>query len=112
MAKYTATLTAQNTRTFICGAHQNRNLKNWLGTFVVWGTFGGGTVTWEMSPDGGTTFISLMDASGSPTTSSAADNFTTELGNGSTNSDDILLYASVATATNPSINIAVYDNIN
>ena len=30
-----------------------------LRTVVAWGTFGGGTLTLQMSPDGGTTWLSL-----------------------------------------------------
>lgn len=33
------------------------------GSIAVWGTFGGGTVTLQMSPDGGTTWLNVDHSS-------------------------------------------------
>lgn len=110
MAKYTTTLTAQNTYAYLCTIKKKRDLVNWEGYMLAYGTFGGGTVTWYLSPDGGTTKIAWKDISGNSYTSTADDNFATMWGRGSTNNDMPQVYVGIGAATSPSITIACYDN--
>lgn len=112
MAKYTATLTTASASTFVCNVNKKRDFEQWIATFVCWGAFGSGTVNWQMSPDGGTTKIALFDASGTAITSTAADNFTVNLGGGTTNTDALQIYATLTGSTGATVNLAVYDNNN
>ncbi len=108
--KYTATINTQNTTVYLCTIKKKRDLGSWLGAMLIYGTFGGGTVTWYISPDGGITLIPWKDISGSTYVSKVNENFTTNWGNGSTNSDMPQIYIGIGTATNPNITIDCYDN--
>jgi len=112
MAKYTATLTTAAADTFICNVNKKRDFYTWQATFFAWGTFGSGTVNWLISPDGGTTKIAMKDASGTAYTSTTNDDFTANLGGGSTNSDCIKVYATLTGSTGATVNLAVFDNNN
>jgi len=68
-------------------------------TVAAWGTFGGGTLTMEMSPDGGTTWIAL-DPSGSTVNTFTANG----VGNFQINID-CLVRATLSGATTPSVNV-------
>ncbi len=103
-------MTADATNTAICTAVKPRNADKWIGTFNIFGTFGSGTVALNMSTDGGTTKVAIKKADGTSYTTTAADNFQVELGCGSGNSDDIILYATLSGSTNPSITITAHDN--
>lgn len=109
MTKYTATVTS-NTDVYICDVNKKRDFYEWFGTFLAYGTWGSGTITYKISPDGGTTKIALKDASGTSITSTADDNFTINLAGGSTNTDAPKLYVTMAGATNPSVTVVLYDN--
>jgi hypothetical protein len=83
----------------------------WEAGIIAYGTFGGGTVTFYISPDNGTTKIPWKDSSGNTFTSTADDNFTVNWGRGSTNSDMPQVYVGIGAATTPSVNILCYDNM-
>lgn len=108
--KYTTQITAQNTYKYLCTIRKKRDLVNWMGAMLAYGTWGGGTVTWYISPDGGTTKIPWKDISGNSYSATADDNFTTNWGRGSTNNDMPQIYVGIGAATNPSITIECYDN--
>jgi hypothetical protein len=103
-------MTADATNTLICRVTKPRHADIWKATVNIFGTFGSGTVALNMSTDGGTTKVAIKNASGSAYTTTAADNFNMELGNGGRYNDDILIYATLSGATNPSITITVHDN--
>lgn len=53
----------------------NGTAKAWSGgrgSFIAYGTFGGGTVKLQASPDGGTTWVDLLDENGSALSTNAA----------------------------------------
>jgi hypothetical protein len=112
MAKYTATLTTASASAFVCNVNKKREFEQWVATFVPYGAFGGGTVNFLVSPDGGTTKIPLYDASGVAITSTANDNFTVNLGGGTTNSDALQIYVTITGSTGATVTVAVYDNNN
>lgn len=110
MAVYTASLTAENTFAKLCTVNKKRDFIFWFATILYWGTFGGGTITFYLSPDQGTTKIPLQDLTGQSQTATAQGNFSTSLGGGSTNTNSLELWVGVGAATNPSINLMVQDN--
>lgn len=111
MAKYTAALTAQNTNTLVCKVRKPRTLDFYFVTLLASGTFGSGTVTFNASLDGGVTLIPLKDALGNAATLTAAGNVNLTLGTPNDKDDVLAIYASIATATNPSIAISAFDNL-
>lgn len=107
--KHTAQIDT-NESVFICDVRRIVEKPMFKATIAVSGSFGGGTVTLQMSPDGGTTKINLRDVTGTIASITANDAYNIELGYGSTNGDNIKLYASMAGATAPDVDIAVFDN--
>lgn len=111
MAKYTATISAQNTSVYVCDVHKPRSSNQWVGTAIATGTFGTGTVTWQGSVDGGSTKFDLRDISTGTAAALTANGMNNlRLGGPDTQFDTLKIYATIATATNPSIAITVYDN--
>lgn len=111
MAKYSAALTAQNTSVYVCDIVRRRDANDWFGSVLLSGGFGGGTVTLSVSPDGGTTKIALnQDGTATAATATAAIVLNIKAGNSSKLADTLKLYASIATATTPTVAIVVYDN--
>lgn len=109
MSKYTNTLAADGTAQ-IAFVKKPRSLTDWLGTFFVTGTFGGGTLAWQWSPDGGTTKLALKDLTGTAITSTAADSFNGTMGTASKNGEEPILYATLTGSTNPSLTFGVFTN--
>jgi len=110
MSKYSVTITADGD-TFICDVNKKRDLVQWFAFVNVYGSsFGGGTVTLKISTNGGTTKVAMMDASGSPITSTAADNYTINVAGGCKNDDAPKIYASMSGSTNPSVTLDLLDN--
>jgi hypothetical protein len=113
MAKYTLTFTADATLQKVMTVKIPGTATEWFANSYVYGTFGGGTVTLFASPDGGTTKIALKDAiSGNAISvaTTAAMN-TIRLGSGSKNDDNIIIYATLASSTNPALTLAIFDNL-
>lgn len=110
MAKRTTQTLLANGTLALGAVRKKRDLDSWTGLFVAYGTWGSGTLTWQFSPDGGTTKLTIKDLSGNDITSTADDNFLTNFATGSSNDDPIFLYATLAGATNPNIKVIVYDN--
>lgn len=111
MAKYTAAISAQNTSVYVCDIQKPRNADEWVGTAIATGTFGTGTVTWQGSIDGGSTKFDLRDYSTGTVaalTAGGMNNF--RLGAPDKLADTLKIYATIATATNPSIALTIYDN--
>lgn len=109
MAKRSTNITSATT-TEIAVANKPRNADFYFASIATSGTFGGTTVTLQMSPDGGTTKIGLKDQSGSAYSITAADVIDIQLGCGGTNTDQIRLYAVTTGGTGININVDVFDN--
>lgn len=105
MAKYTTSITADGTNE-ICTVHKPRDLDAWVATLHAFGTFGGGTLSYQISTDGGTTKTTMKDLTGVAYSTTTADAINVELGVG----DNIKIYAVLSGATNPAITVHVADN--
>ncbi len=106
--------TADAANTEFASCAKPRTSDKYLATVSIYGTFGSGTVTLFMSPDNGTTKIALIDdLTGVAFSLTAARCFDIEMGtgDGSAGTSEIKLYATLAGATNPSLNITVHDNL-
>lgn len=79
-------------------------------TIFVTGTFGGGTVVIQASPDNGTTKVTLKDTTGTVVSVTANDVYNVRLGNANKNGDSIKLYATMSGSTSPTVSVAVFDN--
>lgn len=112
MARNSMTFAADASLTKIMTVKIPGTATEWFANAYIYGTFGSGTVTLFASPDGGTTKVALKDAiSGTAITTAAAAMFTLRLGSGSTNTDNIILYATLAGSTNPALTVAIMDNL-
>ena len=110
MAKYTTVLSGNTTGTLIVKALKPRDLNYWCATLNAYGNFGGGTLSYAISTDGGNTLVILKDYGGATYTATANDVVPIgPIGTGSTNSDAPLIYAVLSGATAPSLTIDVMD---
>lgn len=110
MAKYTASLTAQNTNVYICDIHANRGYERWFASAMAGGAFGTGTVTFNLSPDQGVTLYP-MNQDGTNSAASLTATGALNLASGMQDTNLCLrLYASIGAATNPNVSITVCDN--
>lgn len=110
MARYTSTLSAQNTSVLLCSVERRHDAGEFFATISASGTFGGGTVVLGLSFDDGVTIIPLnQDGTATAASLTALSAVNIRLGNSKTNTPP-KLYASIATATTPSIAINVIDN--
>lgn len=111
MAIYTSTLSAQNTNVYICDIVKPRAFSTWYANACASGTFGTGTVTFNISFDNGVTLLPLTQSGTNSTASiTAAGCVNIECGGLSNLTPNAKLYASIGTATNPSLTIRVQDN--
>jgi hypothetical protein len=108
---YTATLSAQNTSVFICDIQIKRDgASEWFANAMASGTFGGGTVSFQISPDGGATkFTPHSDGTNVAATLTSAGLLNLRCGQTNTNTC-LKLYATIGSATTPSVSITVADN--
>lgn len=90
--------------------NQPRHADGWLATCFIYGTFGAGTVSVLLSPDGGTTTIPATNPDGSPITATANKVFNLTLGSGGRLTNCIKLYFSIAGSTAATVNCDVFDN--
>lgn len=107
--KHTANIT-DNESVYLCDARRIVEKPMFKATIAVSGDFDGGTVTLQMSPDGGATKINIRDVTGTIASITANDAYNIELGLGSTNGDNIKLYATMDGSTSPDVSVAVFDN--
>lgn len=109
--KYTAALSAQNTNVYVMDVHKPRGGEDCC-TFTIMasGTFGGGTVTVNVSPDSGTTLAPLAPINGSSPSITSVGAYTFKIGNGGRNTDQPKIYVAVGAATTPSLVITCWDN--
>lgn len=109
MAKQVVTITATG-ETQIGTIMRRPDALSWFGTFFAYGTFGGTTVNWQWSPDGGTTFLPLKDLGGVAVTSTSNDSFNAQFGTGKNNSDHITLWVNLVAGAGISLKVGFYDN--
>lgn len=110
MAKYTATLSAQNTNVYVCDIIKPRAFEAWIANAMANGTFGTGTVTFNISFDSGTTLFPMMqEGTATVAALTAIGCLNLRSGDASVNTT-AKLYASIGTATNPSLTITIIDN--
>lgn len=109
MSRHTSTITADGD-TLIASVVKPRGANNWMATIYAYGTWGGGTITWKVSTDGGTTKIPMKTISGTSMTSNANDEFGTNRGNPGKNTETTNLYATMAGSSTPSVTVDVDDN--
>lgn len=112
MAKYTGTLLADGT-VYLCDVHRPRSTTSYNCNFFAYGSaFGGGTVAFQVSYNGGTTKMTLKDEAG--TNISATANYQSPnilLGETANNTDTpVKLYAVLSGSTNPNLTVGVVDN--
>lgn len=108
MSKYSATVTT-NTANYLCDVDRRRDSPSFFASIVCYGTFGGGTITIQMSPDGGTTKMDVPNQAGASTTFTANSVQNIELGNGD-GLTAMKLYATMAGSTSASVVVEVWDN--
>lgn len=106
MAKISSTTFTTNTTTLLCQIVRPRGLMDWKLMVSVFGTWGGGTMTFQISPDGGTTKITLDD--GSSTVSLTANRvIDIHPGSRAQNDPPLLLYGTLSGSTGASLTATV-----
>ena len=112
MAKNVILLTAQNTPMLVQQVKKiNRELNNFIATILAYGTFGGSTLNFYLSPDGGTTLIPITPApGGTAATLTANGMLQLNIGHPSTNSDLFGIYAQLTGGSGATVTVASYDN--
>lgn len=110
MAKKTASLVADSAGTFVTTIHRRPDALYYMATITAYGTWGGGSLAWNLSPDGGTTLIPIKDLTGTAMVSTANDMFNVEFGAPHRNTETLKVYAVLTGSSSPSITIDLYDN--
>ncbi len=110
MANFRTTISADTAGTAICTVTKPRTLSMWMATINAYGTFGGGTLSYSLSTNGGTTKTQQKDLTGVAYTTTTADTINMELGVANHNGAEPILYAVLTGSTSPSITIDVEDN--
>lgn len=112
MAIYTAVLTAQSTSVYLCDIVKNRAFPEWFANGTVTGNFGTtGAVAFQISYDGGTTKSTLQqDGTATAASLTAVGTINLRCAGMSNNNQPVELYATIGTATTPSVAITLQDN--
>lgn len=110
MANYRTTLIADTAGTAIVTCTKPRTLTEWMATINAYGTFGGGTLSYKISTNGGTTKVAMKDISGSSYSATADDVINVATGVANNNGKEPIIYAVLTGSTNPNIVIDVMDN--
>lgn len=91
--------------------HGNRALAQWSALVLASGTWGSGTLTLAISPDGGTTLITLKDKLGNAISLTGNGYANIEVcGFSNLNASALTIWAVLAGATSPNLNVIVADN--
>lgn len=110
MAKHTINFAANGALTYISDVIKPRNATEYYATAVISGTIGGGTLTMFISHDGGTTKTALSDSVGTVISETVPATVNIKLGVGSKLADNPKLYATLAGATTPDLDVTIFDN--
>lgn len=113
MASFTQTLTT-NTSVLVAKVPRVNLGTNQLysGTVYSQGTFGGGTISWQVSFDGGVTKMPLKNIAGATAitqTAAAADNFQLGVGTLASLTDAPWIYATLAGAAGATVVVGLLD---
>jgi len=109
MSKHTAQID-DNESVLITSVSRGTEMDAYEITVFVTGGFGGGTTTIQASPDGGTTKVTLKDVAGNVVSITEDDVYNIRLGYAGKLGEEIEIYATMAGATAPAVNIAAFDN--
>lgn len=109
MAKHTKLLAA-NGDVHLADVIRRRDAQSFGATVFFQGTFGSGTATLQISPDGGLTKHTVFDENGDDIVFTQAGYANFVFGNASDNAGDLSLYVNLAGATSPSLSIILFDN--
>lgn len=114
MSKHTAVLDADES-VKIASVERGANLDAYEVTVFAVGRaatngFGGGTVTIQASPDGGTTKVTLKDVGGTTVSITSDDVYNIRLGYAGKLGEEIELYATMSGSTSPTVDITAFDN--
>jgi len=107
--RHTQTITADGDYT-LATVQRRAESDSYMATINAAGTWGGGTITWKISFDNGATKNIMKDESATNVTSTADDMFNCNLGNGGTNIDAPIIYASMAGSAGASVVVTLVDN--
>lgn len=110
MSKYSVSITADTTGTFVCNVVKKRGMPDYNYTIEGYGTFGSGTLAWFVSPDNGTTLIAMTDLTDVALSMTTNKMYKGSLNTGSKNTDRQSIWVKMTGSTAPSVTAAVYDN--
>ena len=109
MSKSTINLAANESK-LLATAGRGSDMDAYEITVFVTGSFGSGTVTIQASPDGGTTKVTLRDVAGTIVSITDNDVYNIRLGYAGKLGEEIQLYATIAGATTPDVDVTSFDN--
>lgn len=109
MAKHQTTVTS-NAAYYVATIRRRRDAWSYLATLLAFGTWGGGSLSWQLSPDAGATLLPLKDLSGNALVSNSNDSFNSQFGNTVNNNDSLQIWVTMAGATNPNVTVRIDDN--
>lgn len=95
----------------ICSVRKRQEVDMYEATIFAAGAFGGGTITIQASPDGGTTKVNLRDISGSVVAITQDDAYNVRLGFADKLGEEIKLYATMAGGAAQDVDVTVFDNV-
>lgn len=108
----TVTFTTNSTQ-LISYLRKAREHTQYLSLILAYGTFGGGTLSFYLSPDNGTTLIPLTQSPGATGISLTSNGMAViTLGTPGTNLDQLQLWATLTGGTASNITVKNYDNNN
>lgn len=112
MANTRTTIAADTAAVKLCTVRRPQSVGQLWGALIhAYGTFGGGTLSYLLSTDGGTHKTTIKDGSGVNYSTTAADGFPISgIGAASNNGAEAIIYAALTGSTSPSIAIDVLDN--
>lgn len=110
MAKYSISLTTAAPTLKVCDIVRRRESDEWFATAVASGTFGSGTVAFQISFDGGTTKAPLnQDGTATAASLAALGAVNLRTGNSSSNTPP-QLWATLSGSTGATVAVNVFDN--
>jgi hypothetical protein len=112
MARYQVTLTTASPTAYLCDVVRRHDSEAWVGTAYSYGTFGGGTVAIQGSPDGGVTKCTLKQEGTNVDATKTADGTVNVIhgGDANKNADYPKIYATLTGSTGATVTVVLYDN--
>lgn len=105
------TLTADTSAQFLIDATAREPREQWEAMMQIGGNFGGGTLSFKVSLDGGTTKNSVKDGAGNVYTTTTADTIPFYIPYYDTKDNFVKLYAVLTGSITPSITILIGDTV-